>query len=210
MEKIISLLVAVVTILTFNQVAFATENITSFIYFTGIGCPHCANTDPIILKQEIRETDMLVIEYEIYRDSINAPLLLEYNSKFGTGLAVPTIVAGTKKNDSISGDDPILKNLSMMVEAYAGNMIPLLKGPVSLDKLSLTSLPAKPKIWFRDRIAIRTDTGSQEDKIIKQFLLEGIQPEGCKSVADNTVALSDYTVKFNNACSFNGWTLMND
>ncbi len=210
MSKILLILLAAMMLFAPVHVARAEGDITSFIYFTGIGCPHCANTDPVILKHEIRETNMLVIEYEIYRDSVNAPLLLEYNSRFGSGLGVPTLVAGTDRRDSVSGDTPILKKLSLMIETYEGNKIPLPKGPATFDELSLASLPAKPKIWFRDRIAIRKDIGSQESETIKKFLLDGEKPEGCKPVADKDVALSDYTVKFNEACSYGGWVLMND
>jgi len=43
----------------------SSENICA-VYFTRVGCPHCAKTDPIILKDLLKEyPNLIVLEYEI-------------------------------------------------------------------------------------------------------------------------------------------------
>jgi len=183
---------------------------TYFVYFTGIGCPHCANIDPVLLKQKVRQNNLMVIEYEIYRKSRNAPLLITYNSLLKTGLGIPMIIASGKNGGSIVGDAPILKKLDSMIADNINNEIVLPSGPVTFDKLSLSEIPHNPTIWFKNRVAVRKDNGSKESDSIKKFLVEGVDPQGCQPVDDKEVALSDDKVTFAKACSFGGWVLMSD
>jgi len=65
-----------------NIAQFSSKNICA-VYFTGIGCSHCANTDPIIFKDLLREyPNLIIIEYEIYQQRENAPLLEKYNQNY--------------------------------------------------------------------------------------------------------------------------------
>lgn len=186
------------------------SSITSIIYFTGIGCPHCANVDPILFKQRVRQCDLLIIEYEIYRDSINAPLLMAYNSRYDAGLAVPMIVAGADKDQIVVGDSPILKALDRLIDLNKGNDIVLPSDHIPFDKLALSDLPHKPKIWFKDRVAVKKDPESRESEAVKKFLTDGTEPQGCAAAEDKEVALSGDQITFKKSCTFNGWLLMND
>ncbi len=186
------------------------RDVTSFIYFTGIGCPHCANVDPGLLKKKVREGNLLVVEYEIYRDSANAPLLMAYNSKLNTGLGVPMIVFEDKKGSAVVGDRPIIKAMDSLIAKHKGNGIVLPAGARPFDALSLTDLPRLPKLWFKDRVAVRVDESSKESDAVKKFLLEGEEPQGCVATQDREIALSDDTARFAKACAFNGWLLMRD
>jgi hypothetical protein len=181
-----------------------------FIYLTGIGCPHCANVDPVLMKEKVRQKNILVVEYEIYQDSENAPLLMVYDKQFESGLGVPLLIAGPKKEDAVMGDTPILKKLDQMIEAYEGNGLLLPTGPMSFATLILSDLPHLPKIWFKDRVAIRKNAASKESETIKKFLMTGVVPENCASVQNKEVALSDDKVTFGKACAFNGWVLMSN
>jgi hypothetical protein len=191
------------------------EQMVSFIYFTGIGCPHCANTDPVLLEKVIREENLLIIEYEIYRENINAPLMVNYNDKHGTSFAIPMLIAGrqtgvTAKSEAIVGDRPILKDLPELIKKYRGNDIILPNSAVSFEKLSLADLPLKPKIWYQDRVAVKDDLESKASENIKTFIMHGTEPEECMTSEKDEVVLSDYKVKFEKACSYKGWTLMSD
>jgi len=186
------------------------DTMTSFVYFTGIGCPHCANVDPVLLKQRIRKGNLLIVEYEIYQDSVNAPLLIAYNSQFDTGLGVPMIMTEGKKGGAIVGDTSILENLDSLIAQHKGKGVALPGGNKSFAELLLTDLPKKPKIWFKDRVAIRKDMASKESNSIKKFLLEGVLPQGSTPVQEKDVALSDDKVIFREAYDFGGWILMRD
>ncbi|MDD3181861.1 MAG: hypothetical protein PHD48_03535 [Alphaproteobacteria bacterium] len=187
---------------------FTASNMTSFIYFTGIGCPHCANVDPLLLKKKVRESNLLVIEYEIYQDSPNAPLLMAYNSQFGTALGIPMIIADSKKDGSIVGDTTVLTALDAYIEKYKGNNVVLPSGLRSFSSLSLSDLPHLPKLWFKNRVAIKKDDNSKESDTVKAFLIDNILPEDARPIQERTVALSDHSVTFREAFSFGGWILM--
>lgn len=186
------------------------SNMTSFVYFTGIGCPHCANVDPVLLKSRVRRGDLLVVEYEIYRDSVNAPLLMAYDSKYGTGLGVPMVVVEARTGGAVVGDTPILKMLDGLIAQYKGNGVVLYDKAYAITDLPLTDLPRLPKLWFKDRVAVRKDPTSRESDSIKAFLLNGVEPQGCIPTSENGVALSSDNVSFAKACSFGGWVLLRD
>jgi len=78
--------------------------------FTGVGCTHCAKADPIVLTQLPHEyPNLVVVEYEIYQNKENAPLLYQYDEKYNSGLGIPLLIFG--KDDALIGDNPILKNV---------------------------------------------------------------------------------------------------
>ncbi len=190
--------------------ANAASPVTSAVYFTGIGCPHCARTDPVLFKQRVRDADLLVVEYEIYLDSVNAPLFLAYEGLFGDVFGIPAIIAGREKGQAIVGDRPILADLETLIERNPDNELPLPAASAPFAEMDLVALWGKPKIWFADRVAIRKDLGSEASDEVKAFILDGALPPDCKPCAENTVALSGDTVRFREAYAFDGWVLMRD
>lgn len=120
---------------------------TCVVYFTGIGCPHCAKVDPVLFEQlPEKYPDLKIIEYEIYQEKENASLLYEYNDVYSSGLGIPLIIFG--KDDFLVGDTPILKNIENKFEEKKGNPCPLIDGSsVSFEELDVSQLPGKPKIW---------------------------------------------------------------
>lgn len=186
------------------------DDVTSLVYFTGIGCPHCANVDPLLLKKKVRQGNLLVVEYEIYRDNANAPLLMAYHRQFDTGLGVPMVVTEGKKGGAVVGDVPILESLDTLAVKHKGNGIVLPAGARVFLSLSLTDLPRLPKIWFKDRVAVRKDIASKESDAIKAFVFDGTEPQGCVPSAEKEVVLSGDVVSFTKACTFGGWLLMRD
>ncbi|MFP4097278.1 MAG: hypothetical protein ACLFP8_01230 [Alphaproteobacteria bacterium] len=197
---------------TLEAASLDTSSWTNVIYFTGIGCPHCANTDPVILKDRVRRGGVMVFEYEIYRDNANAPLLMDYRKAYDAKLAVPQIIVGAGKDDvkTIAGDRPVLESFDTLVALNKGNDIVLPNERIAFDDLSFVKLPYKPKIWFKNRLAVREDSSSLQDEAITSFLVNGIVPEECAPEEKSDAPLSGGKVTFNTACRFDGWILMHD
>jgi len=147
----------------------ADDNIVCAVYFTGIGCSHCAKTDPLILDDLQKEyPNLAIIEYEIYQQKENAPLLYEYNEKYNSGLGIPLIIFNKEKQ--ISGDRPIIDNIRKVIEE-GGNPCPLIDGsPGDFNSLDKSSLPGSPKIWVNGKIL-------QEKNKIEEHPTEEIKQE---------------------------------
>ena len=124
----------------------AADESTCLVYFTGIGCPHCAKVDPVLLEQlPEKYPDLVIIEYEIYQERENAPLLYEYNSVYGSGLSIPLVIFG--KENFFVGDAPILKNIERKLEEEKGNPCSLIDGSsVNFEEIDVSTLPGKPKV----------------------------------------------------------------
>jgi len=145
------------------------------IYFTGIGCPHCAKTDPVILGElPFKKGDLVVIEYEIYRDRENANVMLSYHNTFGTPLGIPLIIFDS--NDYIIGDTPILNRIEEKLSSMNSNPCLLLDGKVSFEEIDLSSLPGKPKIWANSRVLWRAgqENITTDKKILLRLLLDNL------------------------------------
>jgi hypothetical protein len=97
------------------------SDVTSFVYFNGIGSLHCANVDPVLLKHKIRQSNLLVVEYEVYRDNANASLLMAYGKQFDTSFGIPMVVTEGKKGGTVVGDTPILELLDSLIAKNKGN-----------------------------------------------------------------------------------------
>ena len=53
------------------------------VYFTGIGCPHCAKVEPFAKDLLEEYPNLVLLKYEIYQEQQNAPLLTTYASNYG-------------------------------------------------------------------------------------------------------------------------------
>jgi thiol-disulfide isomerase/thioredoxin len=149
MKKFFSLTLGLFFLIFFSlKPAFGEEQneTVCLVYFTGIGCSHCAQTDPVVLEQLLQEyPNLKIIEYEIYQERENAPLLDEYNDVYASGLGIPLIVFGQER--FLIGDTPIVNNIRREIEK-GSNPCPLIDGSsVGFEGLDLSSLPGKPKIW---------------------------------------------------------------
>ena len=179
------------------------------VYFTGVGCPHCAGTDPVILVDLLKEhSDLVVIEYEIYQQQVNAPLLFEYNSEYSSGLGIPLIIFN--KDEYFIGDAPIVKNAREIINSSDNNPCSLVDGSlVGFNNLDLTSLLGQPKIWKDQRILLKIgDQGDNE--ILKELLTTDdiasvIENINYKIIEPKPVPLSGRKVNFDNAIQLDGW-----
>lgn len=132
--------------------AFAADS-TCVVYFTGIGCSHCAKVDPVVLEElPGKYPNLVIIEYEIYQQRENAPIFYRYCENYSIPLDERGIpFALFDKKTRLVGDRPILKNIEKTLEGKKENSCPLIDGKVvSFEELDLSSLPGKPKIWTKD------------------------------------------------------------
>jgi hypothetical protein len=185
------------------------ESTICVVYFTGVGCPHCAKTDPVVLNDLLKKhSNLVVIEYEIYQQQVNAPLLYQYDSEYSSGLGVPLIIFN--KDEYFIGDAPILKNAEGIIDKLNNNDCSLIDGSsVDFNSLDITSLVGQPKIWRNERILLKIgDNGNNE--VLKELLttdnissvIEGIN---YSIIESKPVSLSGKKVSFDNAIQLDGW-----
>ncbi len=207
-------LLATVLACLFSSAAVAAEEAQDPIcvfYFTGIGCPHCGNVDPVIFGEWLDEyPDLVVIEYELYKHEANGPVFMSFVKQFGMGSGVPNLLMGY--NGSVSGDKPILSTLpAMMAErenitAQYGEVFFL------LERSSIATLPGDPQIWHGDRILIRNGTAIQNEGFLRQLLLADdltavLSGTTYEKINATPVPVSGSSVGFEHAVAIDGWVL---
>jgi glutaredoxin len=137
------------TLLLFFGLVFSR---TCIVYITGIGCPHCAKTDPYIFEN-FENLNLTVIEYEIYKEKENAIVAMKYWERYEVPInerGIPFIFFDEK--NYIAGDYPILENLEKYSKNFENNMCLLLDRKEDFKNIDLNSLPGKPKIFYNGRI----------------------------------------------------------
>jgi len=145
--KLFFLLLVINLFLPKSVLATESDSICA-VYFTGLGCPHCAKTDPFILQQLFKEyPNLRIVKYEVYQERVNAALISEYNNVYHSGLGIPLIIFG--KDNFLVGDGPILKNINQVLD-QGSNPCPLIDGSaVNFEDLNPFTLPGRPKIWVK-------------------------------------------------------------
>ena len=125
-------------------------------YFTYIGCPNCAHTDPIVLTDWTKKyPNLVVIEYGWPGgdwQNPNSQFFGEYALAYKTQAAVPQIIIN--KNNIRLGRIEVPK-AEKDIKKKEFNPCPLIDKSMSFEELDLNLLPAFPKIWANGRILIR-------------------------------------------------------
>jgi len=205
--KKLSLFVLFVLLVLIPQISLAQSKIC-VVYFTGVGCPHCAKTDPVILDELLKENpNLVIIEYEIYQQRENAYLISEYDSNYNSGLGIPLIIFNKDKH--IIGDTPILENIRNEVNNLKENPCPLLNGLNEFNSINLNDLPGEPKIWTNNKILI-FDGGGENNQILHELLTSNnissvIKNINYEVIEPKPVPLSGRFLYFDNAIKLNGW-----
>jgi len=211
MKKLIFIVFTLLLIGSFLPITLAEDEQSAIcaVYFTGVGCSHCAKTDPVVLVDLLKEyPNLVVIEYEIYQQQVNAPLLLEYDSQYGSGLGIPLIIFN--KDEYFIGDTSIIKNTREVVNKSDNNACPLIDGSlVSFDNLYLASLLGEPKIWIDQRVLLKIGDKTN-DKILKGLLTTDditsfIENTDYKIIEPKPVPLSGRKINFDNAIQLDDW-----
>ena len=183
------------------------------VYFGGIGCPHCANVTPVLLKR-VQGGEMIVMEYEIYKNLANSQALSGYADSYGLSLGIPQIMFD--EDNKNSGDTPILNNLDeMILQAPQGEIFLADGNSVSFGELNLNDLTRYPTFYSKDRIAIRkslTNVTDEQNTQIKNFISSTTVKEAITNLngKKSKTEKADYSggsLKFENALEINGWLL---
>ena len=185
----------------------ASEDSFCAVYLTGVGCPHCAKSDPIILGDLLKEYPKLtIIEYEIYQQISNAPLIYLYNESYNSGLGIPLMIFN--KDDYLVGDRDINNKVRDRIEV-GENSCPLSFGLVDFDDIDFNSIVGLPKIWHGNRVLIRTGVKG-DSEVLKKLLEEEDIKEFLKSIKfeniePSKIPLSGGYVEFENAIKVKDW-----
>lgn len=188
----------------------AQTNTVCAVYFTGIGCPHCAKTDPLIFGQWMNKyPDFIAIEYEIYHQQENGPLMYLYNEKNNSGLGIPLIIFDHDIN--LVGDSPILDGVENILDTKNENKCLLSDGSsVNFNELDINSLLGFPKIWRQDKVLIKQQVGESNSELLRLLILNSdinqlLQEEKFVIVEPEPVALSGNNVIFQHAIKIDNW-----
>jgi len=135
------------------------------VYFTFIGCPNCAVTDPIVLLEWPLEHERLVIIEYVWRGGDithpNAKTLGRYAQIYHSRPAVPQIVLN--ETEIWLGRVEVPKAIDALASLHS-NPCPLISDskPISrpFRELKLKELPGLPKIWANGRVLISLGNGS--------------------------------------------------
>ena len=193
---------------SFSSIKAQEKEPFSFVYFTGIGCPHCAKTDLVVLEQLPQKyPNLIIFEYEIYQKQDNAHLLYQYNQKYNSGLGIPLIIFN--KNDFLIGDLQITKEIEEKIKTKS-NKFPSLQGIIDFNNLDLSTIPGKPTIWSKERVLIKTNNQQIKNDLLKELLtkenisstLENIE---YKIIEPQKVPLSGKSLTFQNAIKIENW-----
>lgn len=190
-----------------------TTNLKFATYFTGIGCPHCAQASPFIKKTVEDNPEFVVVEYEVYKESLNAPLISQYHDEYNIGLGIPVILFD---GDSILvGDTDIKNNLQLFITQQDENLIPTPEEIQDLNEFKLDQLPRYPRIYRKDRVAIReslTELTDLQNEQILSFVTSdldqwaSIKQEG-EIVTPKIVEYPGGSATYEHALKINGWLL---
>ena len=191
----------------------SSDNVECAVYFTGVGCPHCARADPVVLQQTLRShPNLIVIEYEVYQTRGNVNILSIYSDQYNSSPKIPQIFL---PNKIILGDQPIILGIEKALADVPNSNCLLINGQQqTFDNIDLNTLPGKPNIWRDTKILIRSGDGETSDTILKQLL----NSTSCdiKYVLNNNsvnytiispvkVSLSGKDLEFDNAVMLDGW-----
>ncbi|MCW1301337.1 MAG: hypothetical protein QXX71_02595 [Candidatus Nanoarchaeia archaeon] len=132
--------------------ALAQKGEFCLIYFTKVGCPYCAISDPIVLSKWLGEYPKLrIIEYLI-NDEENSQLFEKYAYTYPKVYPyVPQLII-SQENVAI-GLDQVVK-VEKLINESEFNPCLLLEGQVNFSNLDLGLLPAHPKVWVGNKLIL--------------------------------------------------------
>ena len=201
-------MIPILVLMFFLPLIASAQEYTCMVYFTGVGCPHCAKTDPVVLETKLQEhPEVVMIEYEIYQKQDNAAVFYTYGSEFETGYGIPMLLI--KRGSYIRGDIPILDGIDDAINSNTGNRCMLIDGSsADFQELDIASLPGIPSLWKGDRILMNAGGGNNNGLL--RSLLYGdvssvLEGEDYEIIDPEPVPLSGSTVEFENAVYFDGW-----
>lgn len=204
-------LLALVGLLLIPPVAIAEGGEICAVYITGIGCPNCAITDPVLLTEfTSKYPDLIIIEYEIYHMSTNLEIANRYFQSYITegGSGIPFLIFN--KEQKALGRFQVLDS-EKIINGLDSNRCPLPDGSsIDFKDLDIANLPGRTNIWTKDRVLISGADG--DARVLKDILTEGEVPSALEGVEYERIdpkplPISKAEVRFGNAARIGEWTL---
>ncbi|KKP64039.1 MAG: Cytochrome c biogenesis protein [candidate division WS6 bacterium GW2011_GWE1_34_7] len=197
-----------------NIQAQESTQLKSVTYFTGIGCPHCANVAPVLHEKVNADGDFLIVEYEIYQQTANAKYMNLYSNKYGSGLGIPLLFYDEPNYDL--GDVNILKNFDSKLANTPINTFELTTGYMDMLFADLNKFEGKPKIYGQDRVAYQDtnkDLSPEENSIVRGFLLTQdlnayVTELSGKKAKNLTIKLSGAEEVYDYGISIGSWNIL--
>ncbi len=212
MEKLSKLLMLLAVLFSLTVPLVAAEKICA-VYLTGVGCPNCAATDPVLLTELTNKyPELVIIEYEIYEDrASNQEVSSQYFESYREGeiTGIPFIVFDGE-NSRIGKYG--VEESEEIVSALESNSCPMPDGTsVAFDELDLTTLPGKPKIWSGGRVLLKGE-GGDNSKLKALLVEEDIVAElgGLASNPGVDVGLSGGHMEYKESYDVGGWVFQRD
>jgi len=220
----LSFLILILVGVFFGNFSEAKEDCICLVYITGIGCPNCAVTDPIVLSEwTLKYPNLVVIEYEIYKNhQENYPTADEYFKNYtplGIRPGVPFLILN--REDVFLGRFEVLeteKKIEKLCENPEGEEVPYGAGKFPLsdtscqkfEDLDINNLPGEPNIWANGRILIPIGERKTESDFLRELLFEDdifsiLESLDYEIVAPESISLSGKKVNFDNALLIGGW-----
>ena len=184
----------------------------SAVYITGIGCPNCAKTDPVILKETLNKIpELYVVEYEIYKQKeFNRDFALKYFDSFfpDESHAVPALIVNGEYRDMGKWNVfALAEDMELLKEAP----FPHLDGKTyqKFEELDITKLPGKPKIWHLNRALVKVGDGGNNDTLKKLLTSKDVdkilKTLKYKKLDQKEIQVSKSRIAFDNAVQIDGW-----
>lgn len=181
---------------------------TTLVYFTGIGCPHCAVTDKILFQNALAKDNLLIIEYELYKTQGNAGLLTKYSKSYKNKIGIPQAVFGTSSDKILGGKERIKNHLNEVISSNKGNPV-IFPGKINtFEDMNLADLIGMPKIWYKNRAAVRTYKDSQNSESVKTFILKGELPPSVEDSGSIEIKHSGFAMTFAKSYKTDGWLFL--
>jgi cytochrome c biogenesis protein CcdA/glutaredoxin len=146
------------------------------VYFTGVGCPHCAAADPKILQEYTdKYSNFIVIEYEIYQLSENGKILNDYISNSNAQSGIPQILIGSESESGeySSGEGPSTTWAKQKIETLDYAKCKLSDGSEEFfEEFDIEKLPGKFKVWTDNRILIKENEKTEENQTVTTWVFQ--------------------------------------
>ncbi len=192
------------------------ENWLGGVYLTGINCPNCAGTDPIVLRKVLDSNPKFILfEYEIHKyGRENRETALEYFNNFLENeiAGVPCLILNEKVAVGRMAV-PQLADLIMANQDMRGE-VPLKDGSaINFSELDLTTLPGFVHIWHRDRILVPKDGTEGDNELLKRVFTSDSVESALRNIRHEKTEPFDIqvargTISFDHAVKIGDWTLM--
>ncbi len=211
-KNIVILVMTLLLALIFTTIysANAQEDVICGVYITGIGCPNCAYTDPILLSEYTSQYDnLIIIEYEIYHNQeLNQYTANQYFDTYITDTrpGVPFLIFN---NEQTALGRIEVTDSNSVIEQFSSNQCPLPDGSsIDFGDMDFTSIEGKVNIWTDDRVLVSAKGGDND--LIKKLIttkdvyseLLGIPHE---EIEPFPVQISESEVYFKNAVKIGDW-----